>query len=177
MIAITYPPGRGCFSHNNQAVWQLFLASVQCEYYGYKNNFQAQGCGNLTTLSAQTDMDLKEAISENRFIGIWRLLKGYSWLYIGAILGVGIAAVARTGTYLLLGYYVANNLATVGLQTFVAKVEIAKNQSILFMAALVQLIVTLFVVILTDDPYLYALTFVVGAFVTLFISYFYLSQC
>jgi O-antigen/teichoic acid export membrane protein len=78
--------------------------------------------------------------------------------------------------YLLLGYYVANNLATVGLQTFVARVEIAKNQTILFVAALVQLIVTLFVVILTDDPYLYALTFVVGAFVTLFLSYFYLLK-
>ena len=49
--------------------------------------------------------------------------------------------------FIILGYYAANNLATVGLQTFVAKVEIAKNQIILFIAALVQLIVTLFVVI------------------------------
>jgi ATP-binding cassette subfamily B protein len=60
----------------------------------------------LTTLSAQTDMDLKEALTEKRFVGIWRLLKGYQWLYIAAIIGVGIAAIARTGTYLLLGYYI-----------------------------------------------------------------------
>ena len=60
----------------------------------------------MTTLSAQTDMDLKEALTEKRFVGIWRLLKGYQWLYIAAILGVGIAAIARTGTYLLLGYYI-----------------------------------------------------------------------
>ena len=51
-------------------------------------------------------MDLKEALTEKRFVGIWRLLKGYQWLYIAAIIGVGIAAIARTGTYLLLGYYI-----------------------------------------------------------------------
>jgi ATP-binding cassette subfamily B protein len=60
----------------------------------------------LTTLSTQTDMDLKEALTEKRFVGIWRLLKGYQWLYIAAIIGLGIAAIARTGTYLLLGYYI-----------------------------------------------------------------------
>jgi len=60
----------------------------------------------LASLSAQTDMDLKEALTEKRFVGIWRLLKGYQWIYIGAILGVGVAAIARTATYLLLGYYV-----------------------------------------------------------------------
>jgi len=37
---------------------------------------------------------------------MWRLLRGYRWIYFGAISAVGIAAVARTGTYMLLGYYV-----------------------------------------------------------------------
>ncbi len=60
----------------------------------------------MTSLSTQTDMDLKEALTEKRFVGIWRLLKGYQWLYIAAIIGLGIAAIARTGTYLLLGYYI-----------------------------------------------------------------------
>lgn len=60
----------------------------------------------MSTLTAQTNMDLKEVITESRFLGIWKLLKGYSWLYTGAIIGVGVSAVARTGTYLLLGYFV-----------------------------------------------------------------------
>jgi ATP-binding cassette subfamily B protein len=51
-------------------------------------------------------MNLQEAITEKRFVGLWRLLRGYRWLYIGAILGVGVAAFARTGTYLLLGLFV-----------------------------------------------------------------------
>ncbi len=60
----------------------------------------------MTTLSAQTDMDLKEALTEKRFAGIWRLLHGYRWVYFAAILGVGIAAIARTATYMLLGFYI-----------------------------------------------------------------------
>jgi ATP-binding cassette subfamily B protein len=51
-------------------------------------------------------MNLQEAVTEKRFLGMWRLLRGYRGIYTGAILGIGIAAVARTGTYMLLGYYV-----------------------------------------------------------------------
>jgi ATP-binding cassette subfamily B protein len=57
-------------------------------------------------MNSQFDMDLQEVVTEKRFVGMWRLLRGYRWIYVGAILGVGIAAVARTGTYMLLGYYV-----------------------------------------------------------------------
>lgn len=60
----------------------------------------------MTTMNSQFDMDLQEVVTEKRFVGMWRLLRGYRWIYVGAILGVGIAAVARTGTYMLLGYYV-----------------------------------------------------------------------
>ena len=60
----------------------------------------------MTTINPQFDLDLQEVVTEKRFVGMWRLLRGYRWIYSGAILGVGIAAVARTGTYLLLGYFV-----------------------------------------------------------------------
>jgi ATP-binding cassette subfamily B protein len=57
-------------------------------------------------MNSQFDMDLQEVVTEKRFEGMWRLLRGYRWIYFGAILAVGISAFARTGTYLLLGYYV-----------------------------------------------------------------------
>ncbi|MBN1539227.1 MAG: oligosaccharide flippase family protein [Candidatus Thermoplasmatota archaeon] len=78
--------------------------------------------------------------------------------------------------YLLLGYYIANNLSTVGLQTFVAKVEIAKNQIVVLIGSFVQLVVTIIVVLNTDDLYVYAATFIVGALVNLFISFGYLTR-
>ncbi|MGB7114798.1 MAG: ABC transporter ATP-binding protein [Anaerolineales bacterium] len=57
-------------------------------------------------MNSQFDMDLQEVVTEKRFVGMWRLLRGYRWIYFGAILAVGISAFARTGTYILLGYYV-----------------------------------------------------------------------
>ena len=50
-----------------------------------------------------SDYDLKNAVSENRLTGIWRLMTGYRLTYLGATLSLGIAAVARTGSMLLLG--------------------------------------------------------------------------
>jgi len=60
----------------------------------------------LTTINSQFEMDLQEVLTEKRIAGIWRLLHGYRLIYLGAILCVGISALARTGTYLLLGFFV-----------------------------------------------------------------------
>lgn len=51
-------------------------------------------------------LDLKETISSSRFQGLWGLMGGFRWVYLGAILALGLATGARTLTYLLLGYFV-----------------------------------------------------------------------
>jgi len=56
----------------------------------------------ITTL----DYDLKNAVSRNRLIGLWRLISGYHWAYIGANLSLGVSALAKTATYLLLRYFI-----------------------------------------------------------------------
>ena len=60
----------------------------------------------MTIKNPEFEMDLQEAITEKRFVGLWRLLRGYRWMYFIAIICVGLAAFARTGTYLLLGLFV-----------------------------------------------------------------------
>lgn len=60
----------------------------------------------MISLNQQLYMNLQEAITEKRLSGLWRLLRGFRWMYAGAIIGVGIAAIARSGTYLLLGIFV-----------------------------------------------------------------------
>jgi ATP-binding cassette subfamily B protein len=49
---------------------------------------------------------MKDAIAENRFAGMWRMMTGFRWHYGGAIASLGVAALARTGTLLLVGYFV-----------------------------------------------------------------------
>lgn len=47
--------------------------------------------------------DLSKTVSDNRLKGIWRLMTGFRLVYIGAVVSLAIAAMARTGIYLLLG--------------------------------------------------------------------------
>lgn len=54
--------------------------------------------------------DLKNALSQNRLQGLWRLMTGFRWPYLGATLSQAIAALAKTSTYLLLRYFVDNVL-------------------------------------------------------------------
>jgi ATP-binding cassette subfamily B protein len=51
-------------------------------------------------------IDLRQTISANRLISLWKLMQGYRLRYFAAIISMGLAAVARSSTYLLLGYFV-----------------------------------------------------------------------
>jgi ATP-binding cassette subfamily B protein len=55
---------------------------------------------------SETKFDFKRAISDKRLVGLWRMTPGFRLAYLGAVLGVGVAAVLRTGNYLLLRYFV-----------------------------------------------------------------------
>jgi ATP-binding cassette subfamily B protein len=50
--------------------------------------------------------DLKTVVAQKRLVGLWRLLAGFRLTYLWATLSLGVAAVARTGSYLLLGQFV-----------------------------------------------------------------------
>ncbi|MBN1993474.1 MAG: ABC transporter ATP-binding protein [Anaerolineae bacterium] len=55
-------------------------------------------------------LDLKQTLSSKRLVGMWRLLAGFHWLYLGAILSLALATAARSGMYLLLQYFVDDML-------------------------------------------------------------------
>lgn len=78
--------------------------------------------------------------------------------------------------YLMLGYFTAIQMANIGNQTFAAKVQTAKQQFIPLFASVVQLVMTLYVVIFTQDLFLYGLTFVVGALVQLGVASYFLKD-
>ena len=56
--------------------------------------------------TAVADFDLKKAISPNRIVGLWRMMSGFRLRYMGATIALGIGALAKTSTYLLLRYFV-----------------------------------------------------------------------
>jgi len=59
----------------------------------------------LSALS-KSQYDLRQALSPNRLVGLWRMMSGYQGLYVLANLCLGVGALAKTCTYLLLGYFV-----------------------------------------------------------------------
>jgi ATP-binding cassette subfamily B protein len=50
--------------------------------------------------------DLKDSVSANRLVGLWRMMAGYHRAYVGATASLAVAALAKTSTYLLLRYFV-----------------------------------------------------------------------
>ena len=56
------------------------------------------------------DYDLQRAISNNRLVGLWRLMTGFRFTYVGATLTLAVASLAKTATYLLLRYFADNVL-------------------------------------------------------------------
>jgi ATP-binding cassette, subfamily B, bacterial len=57
-----------------------------------------------------TELDFKTTLSSRRIVGMWRMLKGYHLIYVGAFLCIGLAAVFQTAFYYLLRYYTDNVL-------------------------------------------------------------------
>ncbi|MDY7076220.1 MAG: ABC transporter transmembrane domain-containing protein, partial [Chloroflexota bacterium] len=53
-----------------------------------------------------SEFDFKNMVSDNRLVGLWRMLADFRLAYLGAVVGVGLAAVLRTGQSLLLRYLV-----------------------------------------------------------------------
>ncbi len=75
------------------------------------------------TAASSSAFNFKNAISDNRLVGLWRMATGLRLTYLGAVICLGLATLARTATFLLLRYLVDNvlvNQALVGQLPFVA---------------------------------------------------------
>ena len=62
-------------------------------------------------ITMSTEFDLKSTLSKYRIVGIWRMLKGYQLIYVGAFICIGLAALSQTIFYYLLRYFTDEVLA------------------------------------------------------------------
>ncbi|MGW8251188.1 MAG: ABC transporter ATP-binding protein [Anaerolineales bacterium] len=62
----------------------------------------------------RAEFDLEKTQAKHRLVGIWRMLKGYRVAYLAATISLGVAAVSKTGTYILLRYFSDNILGQNG---------------------------------------------------------------
>ena len=54
------------------------------------------------------ELDLRKLLTNNRLVGLWRLISGYHTHYLIANILQGLSAISKTATYLLLRYFVDN---------------------------------------------------------------------
>ncbi|HNT25705.1 MAG TPA: ABC transporter ATP-binding protein [Anaerolineales bacterium] len=50
--------------------------------------------------------DFQQTLVPNRLLGLWRMMSGYRWHYLGATASLAVSATAKTTTYLLLSYFI-----------------------------------------------------------------------
>lgn len=60
----------------------------------------------LSAVIPDTHIDPRTASSPNPLIGLWRLTRGFRLTYLGATVTLGLGAMAKTATFLLLAYLV-----------------------------------------------------------------------
>jgi ATP-binding cassette subfamily B protein len=51
------------------------------------------------------EYDFRKAIAKFRLVGLWRMMTGFRWPYLGAALALTVASLARTGNTLLMGRF------------------------------------------------------------------------
>jgi len=60
----------------------------------------------LSSIQSRSSYNLKQIVSDNRLVGLWRLMTGFHFIYLAATLSLGLGAIARTASLLLLRYFV-----------------------------------------------------------------------
>ena len=55
--------------------------------------------------SIPATFDLRAALHANRLVGLWRTMQGFRLAYFGATAALAVSALAKTCTFLLLGYF------------------------------------------------------------------------
>jgi ATP-binding cassette subfamily B protein len=62
-------------------------------------------------VSQPNTFDFRKSLSKNRLIGVWRMMSDYRVPYAAATASLAVSAIAKTCTYLLLGYFADKILA------------------------------------------------------------------
>jgi ATP-binding cassette subfamily B protein len=65
----------------------------------------------MSSQNGQEPLELQRNLTKGRANGLWHLMAGYRWIYLGAIVTLGLAAAMRTASSFLLRYLVDDVLA------------------------------------------------------------------
>jgi ATP-binding cassette subfamily B protein len=62
--------------------------------------------GWIAHSEASQHLDMREVVHRNRLVGLWRMMKGYRWFYLGAMVSLAISAGGRAANLTLLRFVI-----------------------------------------------------------------------
>lgn len=62
------------------------------------------------SIISMPELDFRSLLTPNRVVGLWHLMRGFRLKYLGANLSLGLSAIFRTSTFLLIRYFTDNIL-------------------------------------------------------------------
>ena len=74
--------------------------------YRLPTDTQARDLFTVLSSVVASEYDLKNAVTDNRLVGLWRMMTGFRLTYLAATVSLAIAGASRAAAYLLLRYFV-----------------------------------------------------------------------
>lgn len=66
----------------------------------------------MSISAAQLGFDLKKVVTANKLLSLWKMMSGFHWHYIAATASLGVAAITKTFTPLLIRFFIDNYIST-----------------------------------------------------------------
>ena len=80
---------------------------------GQPNGKEAE---EMSDAGSRLTYDLKDTLTANRFVGLWRMATGFRTIYLVAVVAAGLAALSRSAVFYLLRYFVDDVLTSADRQ-------------------------------------------------------------
>ncbi len=96
--------------------WPVWLRPLQRFWPALGGQAEGKSEEEMGDTGIRLDYDLKDTLTPNRFVGLWRMATGFRKIYILAVVAAGLAALSRSAVFYLLRYFVDDILMSADRQ-------------------------------------------------------------
>ena len=96
--------------------WPVWLRPMQRLWSALGGQAEGKSREEMGDTGIRLNYDLKDTLTPNRFVGLWRMATGFRKIYIFAVVAAGLAALSRSAVFYLLRYFVDDVLMSADRQ-------------------------------------------------------------
>ena len=96
--------------------WPVWLRPLQRLWPALGGQAEEKSEEEMDDSGIRLNYDLKNTLTPNRFVGLWRMATGFRKIYILAVVAAGLAALSRSAVFYLLRFFVDDVLMSADRQ-------------------------------------------------------------